>query len=115
MKPKKHVGRPLGGGGAPTNPRVTGGGGPAATGQSRPADRAMRVGEMAEVGGIAMRWLEHGEGPVVVLIHGIPTSPALWRQVMLRIDAARCLVWQMVGYGASIPEGRERDISVARC
>lgn len=60
-----------------------------------------------------MRWEESGQGAPVVLIHGIPTCPALWRHVMPRIEGARCLAWEMVGYGASIPEGRERDISVA--
>lgn len=64
--------------------------------------------------GIAMRWKEQGEGPPLVLIHGIPTSPALWRHVMPLISGARCLAFEMVGYGASIPQGRGRDISVAR-
>lgn len=67
-----------------------------------------------EVDGIRMRWEEQGEGLPLVLIHGIPTCPALWRHVMPRISNARCLAWEMVGYGASIPEGRNRDISVAR-
>lgn len=60
-----------------------------------------------------MRWEEQGEGTPVVLVHGIPTSPALWRHVMPRIAGARCLAWEMVGYGASIREGRDRDISIA--
>ena len=64
--------------------------------------------------GVSMRWEEHGEGMPLVLLHGIPTSPALWRHVIPRIEGARCLAWEMVGYGASIPEGRNRDISVAR-
>jgi pimeloyl-ACP methyl ester carboxylesterase len=68
----------------------------------------------ATVGGIRMRWEEWGEGLPVVLIHGIPTCPALWRHVVPRLTDARCLAWEMVGYGASIPEGRDRDISVAR-
>ena len=67
----------------------------------------------ATVEGIPMRWHEQGEGLPVVLLHGIPTSPALWREVMPRLERARCLAWEMVGYGASIPEGRGRDISIA--
>lgn len=67
-----------------------------------------------DVNGIPMRWLEAGEGQAVVFLHGIPTSPGLWRHVMPLINGARCLAWEMVGYGASIPEGRHRDISVAR-
>lgn len=61
-----------------------------------------------------MRWEESGEGFPVILIHGIPTSPALWRHVTPLLIGARCLAWEMVGYGASIPAGRERDISVGR-
>lgn len=61
-----------------------------------------------------MRWLEAGEGVPLVLVHGIPTGPSLWRHVIPRIAGARCLAWEMVGYGRSIPAGRARDISVAR-
>lgn len=68
----------------------------------------------AEVNGIRMRWEEAGEGFPVVLIHGIPTSPSLWRHVVPRLEGVRALAWEMVGYGASIPEGHDRDISVAR-
>lgn len=66
------------------------------------------------VSGLHMRWEEAGTGFPVVLIHGIPTSPALWRHVVPKIRKARCLAWEMVGYGASIPQGEERDISVSR-
>ena len=55
-----------------------------------------------------------GQGYPVVLVHGIPTSPKLWRRVLPRLRGARALAWEMVGYGASIPEGRRRDISVAK-
>jgi pimeloyl-ACP methyl ester carboxylesterase len=70
--------------------------------------------QSATVGDIAFRWEEQGDGTPVVLIHGIPTCPALWRHVVPRITGARCLAWEMVGYGASIPQGRDRDISVGR-
>jgi pimeloyl-ACP methyl ester carboxylesterase len=68
----------------------------------------------ADVNGIPMRWLEAGDGVPVVLVHGIPTSPALWRHVIPRLEGVRALAWEMVGYGASIPAGREREISVAQ-
>ncbi len=29
-----------------------------------------------------MSWLEQGEGTPVILLHGIPTSPELWRHVL---------------------------------
>ncbi len=66
------------------------------------------------VDGIPIRWSEQGQGVPVVFVHGIPTSRALWRHVVPRVRDARCLAWEMVGYGGSIPEGRDRDISVAR-
>ena len=67
-----------------------------------------------EVEGISMRWEEEGEGTPVVYLHGIPTSPRLWRHVTPLVRDARSLAWEMVGYGASMEEGRDRDISVAR-
>ncbi|MGI8633067.1 MAG: alpha/beta fold hydrolase [Solirubrobacterales bacterium] len=68
----------------------------------------------ATINSIPMRWEEQGEGTPVVLVHGIPTSPALWRHVVPRISGARCLAWEMVGYGHSGEQGAGRDISVAR-
>jgi pimeloyl-ACP methyl ester carboxylesterase len=67
-----------------------------------------------EVDGIPMQWEEQGEGRPVVFIHGIPTSPRLWRHVIPQVRGARSMAWEMVGYGASIEAGRERDISVAK-
>ncbi len=67
----------------------------------------------AVIDGIRMRWLEHGQGRPVVFVHGIPTSPELWREVMPRLGA-RTLAWEMIGYGKSISEGEGRDISVAK-
>lgn len=59
----------------------------------------------ASVNGITTRWEEQGTGVPLVLVHGIPTCPALWRHVVPRITGARCLAFEMTGYGASIPEG----------
>ncbi len=70
--------------------------------------------ESVTVDGIRMRWEEQGEGTPVVYVHGIPTSPRLWRHVIPRVDNARSLAWEMVGYGGSIEEGRGRDISVGK-
>lgn len=69
--------------------------------------------QRADVNGIEMRWLESGTGVPVVLLHGIPTSPELWRKVIPRIEGGRALAWEMVGYGEGIDAGRGRDISVA--
>jgi pimeloyl-ACP methyl ester carboxylesterase len=62
--------------------------------------------------GEPIRWLEHGEGPPVVLVHGIPTSPRLWRHVMPLVSG-RCLALEMAGYGSSIPDGDGRDLGLA--
>jgi pimeloyl-ACP methyl ester carboxylesterase len=66
----------------------------------------------AEIGGTTIRWLEQGSGTPVVLVHGIPTSPALWRHVLPRLSGVRVLAFEMTGYGDSIPDGQDRDISV---
>jgi pimeloyl-ACP methyl ester carboxylesterase len=70
--------------------------------------------KFAEVNGIRMRWEEQGTGQPVIYIHGIPTCPLLWRHVIPRVQNARSLAWEMVGYGASIPQGHNRDISVTK-
>ena len=65
-------------------------------------------------GGVPTRWEEAGEGFPVVFVHGIPTSPALWRYVIPHVKGARCLAMEMVGYGQSTAAGEGRDISVDR-
>jgi pimeloyl-ACP methyl ester carboxylesterase len=59
-----------------------------------------------------VRWLEHGEGRPVVLVHGIPTSPALWRRVMPLVEG-RTLAVEMLGYGASIGDADAHDIGLS--
>lgn len=66
------------------------------------------------VEGVSIRWEEAGDGFPVVFVHGIPTSPALWRHVIPHVRGARCLALEMVGYGQSMPAGEGRDISVAK-
>lgn len=63
---------------------------------------------------IRMVWFESGAGVPVVLVHGIPTSPALWRHVIPRLPGVRSIAWEMVGYGSSRVQGRGRDISVGK-
>ena len=52
------------------------------------------------VNGIEMRWEETGAGDPVILLHGIPTCPALWRDVAPKVTGRRVLAWEMPGYGA---------------
>ncbi|MBW3562586.1 MAG: alpha/beta hydrolase [Actinobacteria bacterium] len=68
----------------------------------------------ARLDGVPVQWVESGDGFPVVLIHGIPTGPALWRDVIRQLGDVRCLAFEMVGFADSIPAGRGRDISVAR-
>ena len=62
----------------------------------------------ANVTGLNMRWEEYGQGEPVVLLHGIPTSPRLWRHVVPHLQNTRVLAWEMVGYGTSIRERQAR-------
>jgi pimeloyl-ACP methyl ester carboxylesterase len=76
----------------------------------------MTAGEVAErtveIDGARHRWLEVGDGPPVVLVHDIPTSPALWRHVVPELGDMRLLAWDMLGYGLSHAAGMGRDISL---
>ena len=62
--------------------------------------------------GLSLHWLEQGDGPAVVFLHGIPTGPRLWLHVVPELDGVRALCWEMVGYAHSIDEGAGRDLSV---
>lgn len=68
----------------------------------------------AVVAGLPLRWLEHGTGFPVVLIHGIPTGPALWRSVIPRLAPCRVIAFEMLGYGSSSDAAPHADISVAK-
>ena len=65
-----------------------------------------------DVRGVPLRWEEQGAGDPVILVHGIPTSPALWRHVVPLVEDVQVLAFEMLGYGESIPAGRQRDLSV---
>ncbi|HYU56443.1 MAG TPA: alpha/beta fold hydrolase, partial [Actinomycetota bacterium] len=62
----------------------------------RPEPRTARIssGEMA--------FLDAGEGPAVVLLHGFPTSSHLWREFLpLLASRFRTIAPDLIGYGAS--------------
>ena len=49
-------------------------------------------------------WREAGEGPVVVLLHGLGGSRTAWEPQLATLSAARRVVaWDLPGYGASAP------------
>lgn len=66
------------------------------------------------IAGSEVRWEETGAGAPVVLIHGIPTSPDLWRRVVPLVTGARCLALEMEGYGESMAAANGGDLSVRR-
>ena len=52
--------------------------------------------------GSQMAYLEVGEGPPVVFLHGNPTSSYLWRNIMPHVAGqARCLAPDLIGMGDS--------------
>lgn len=75
----------------------------------------------ASVDGVAHRWLARDDdrldgapGPApVVLVHGLPTGPWLWRHVARWLGDRPVLAWEMTGYGGSIAAGRGRDLSLS--
>ncbi len=90
---------------------------------SAAADHSIVAPELirsAVVDGILMRWEEHGthssDRIPIVLVHGLPTNPRVWRYVIPRVmrDDVCCLAWEQVGFGWSITEGLGRDISIPR-
>ncbi|HXI11297.1 MAG TPA: alpha/beta fold hydrolase [Thermoanaerobaculia bacterium] len=66
-----------------------------------------------DLAGETVRWSESGSGFAVVLVHGIPTSPELWRRVVPLVKGARSMALEMRGCGESMDTRKGRDISVA--
>ena len=57
-------------------------------------------GATAAVSGGAMAYVDEGEGPPVVLLHGFPTSSFLWRrEIPLLASRMRVIAPDMLGYG----------------
>lgn len=57
--------------------------------------------------------VDHGEGPVVVLVHGNPTWSFLWRKVIARLDGFRCVAPDLLGLGLSDKPLRPRTHQLA--
>ena len=92
--------------------RLTPDGGPRILVDPRAQERTLDS-RIATIDGVPLRWEETGAGPVVVLVHGIPTSPELWRHVVPLLGGARVLAFEMLGYGRSILAGTGHDLSIA--
>jgi haloalkane dehalogenase len=72
--------------------------------------------QYAEVSGLRLAWIEAGEGPPVVLLHGEPTWSFLWRDVIPPIAAAgfRCIAPDLAGFGRSDKPTAREDYSYDR-
>lgn len=81
---------------------------------------APEISRSGVVDGIMMRWEEHGDNAPghnpIIMVHGIPTHPRLWRYVIPKItrQGVKCYAWELVGFGWSMEEGLYRNISVAK-
>src|SRR5271157_3136649 len=68
--------------------------------------------QFAEVLGRRMAYVEQGEGPPIVFLHGNPTSSFLWREVMPQLAGhGRCIAPDLIGMGDSEklpPEDEQR-------
>ena len=83
---------------------------------------ALGTAHVVEVDGVPRRYFEAGDagGEPVVLVHGVPTSAALWRHVVPRLTdggVVRVLAVELLGYGTSVHDqtddaGDVRDLSV---
>ncbi|MGI4832390.1 MAG: haloalkane dehalogenase [Janthinobacterium lividum] len=55
-----------------------------------------------EVLGSHMAYVDEGQGPVVLFLHGNPTSSYLWRNIIPHVvPHARCIAPDLIGYGES--------------
>lgn len=56
------------------------------------------------VDGVDMAYVDIGDGPPIVFLHGNPTSSYLWRNVVPHVQhLGRCIVPDLVGMGDSAP------------
>jgi pimeloyl-ACP methyl ester carboxylesterase len=62
-------------------------------------------------GGTRLSYLELGEGPPLVLLHGFPQSPYCWRHQMPELARThRVIAFDLKGYGASDKPDRGYDL-----
>lgn len=69
-------------------------------------------GQMIQLpGGAQLNVLDSGQGPVIVLVHGLPGCAYDWTPLPERLAAGgrRVIVYDRVGYGYSSPRGSESD------
>ena len=62
---------------------------------------------VAVIDGVRMHFVDDGEGPVVLVLHGNPTWSFLWRKVIARLlpEGVRCIAPDLIGLGLSDKPG----------
>lgn len=66
------------------------------------SDRFSYASNYVDVLGSKMHYIDEGKGPVVILLHGNPTSSYLWRNVVPQIaDRYRVIAPDLIGMGKS--------------
>ncbi|MDO6748163.1 alpha/beta fold hydrolase [Gilvimarinus sp. 1_MG-2023] len=67
----------------------------------------------ARIDGHRIAYMDQGEGPVVILLHGIPTSGLLWRNIVPTLaQSHRVIVPDMLNYGRS-DKPLDSNVSIA--
>jgi len=71
---------------------------------------------MADVDGTRIHFVDHGEGPCVLLMHGNPTWSYLWRKVIARLvpEGVRCVAPDLLGLGLSDKPRSPREHLLSR-
>jgi pimeloyl-ACP methyl ester carboxylesterase len=55
----------------------------------------------ADLGEVTLHWAEVGEGPPVLLLHGLNDSHRTWREIWPRLSGRRLLMLDLPGHGMS--------------
>jgi pimeloyl-ACP methyl ester carboxylesterase len=56
---------------------------------------------VAVIDGAAVHFVDHGEGPATLLVHGNPAWSFLWRKVIRALPGQRAIAPDLVGFGLS--------------
>ncbi len=71
------------------------------------ADVSESALELAQTG-LRVRVLSHGNGPAVVLLHGVSESAAIWAPLLTKLPGFRLLAVDLPGHGLSDPVSYRR-------
>ncbi len=64
--------------------------------------------QFATINGKQMAYHESGTGPIMLFLHGNPTSSYLWRNIVRALNSSyRCIAPDLIGMGDSEPTGDE--------